>query len=59
VRPGRRYEGMLSTLVKAVVVAAVAALVIESIPDIKRYLEMRDMLGTSSPSGARFATPRY
>jgi glutaredoxin-related protein len=35
---------MLSTLVKLVVVAAVVALVIESLPDIKRYLEMRDML---------------
>ena len=35
---------MLSTLVKVAVVAAVVALVIESIPDIKRYLEMRDML---------------
>jgi hypothetical protein len=35
---------MLSTLVKLVVVAAVVALVIESLPDIKRYREMRDML---------------
>jgi len=35
---------MLSKLVKLVVVGAVVALVIESLPDIKRYLEMRDML---------------
>jgi hypothetical protein len=35
---------MLSTLVKLVVVAAVVALIIESLPDIKRYREMRDML---------------
>jgi hypothetical protein len=35
---------MVSRLVKAAVVAAVLALVIESLPDIKRYLEMRDML---------------
>jgi hypothetical protein len=35
---------MLSTLVKVAIVAAVAALVIQSLPDIKRYLEMRDML---------------
>jgi hypothetical protein len=50
---------MLSRLVKAVVVAAVAALVIESIPDIKRYLEIRDMLGTSPPGGAGFGPPRH
>jgi hypothetical protein len=35
---------MVSRLVKAAVVAAVLALVIESLPDIKRYLEIRDML---------------
>ena len=29
----------------AAAVAAVLALVIESLPDIKRYLEIRDMLG--------------
>ena len=34
---------MLSTLVKVAVVAAVVALIIESLPDIKRYLEIRDM----------------
>ena len=36
---------MLSRLVKAALIAAVLALVIESLPDIKRYLEIRDMLG--------------
>jgi hypothetical protein len=34
---------MVSRLVKAVVIAAVIAVVIESIPDIKRYLEIREM----------------
>jgi len=35
---------MLSTLVKVAVVAVVVAVIIESLPDIKRYLEIRDML---------------
>jgi hypothetical protein len=34
---------MVSRLVKAVVIAAVIAVVIDSIPDIKRYLEIREM----------------
>jgi hypothetical protein len=34
---------MLSMLIKAVVITAVLALVIETLPDIKRYLEIRDM----------------
>jgi hypothetical protein len=34
---------MIGKLVKAVVIAAVIAVVIESIPDIKRYLELRAM----------------
>ena len=34
---------MLGRLVKATVLAAVLALVIDSIPDIKRYLELREM----------------
>jgi hypothetical protein len=34
---------MISRLVKAVVVAAVIAVVIDSLPDIKRYLEIRAM----------------
>ena len=36
---------MLSRLVKAAVIAVVLAMVIDSLPDIKRYLEIRDMLG--------------
>jgi hydrogenase maturation protease len=34
---------MLSRLIKAVVIAAVLALVVDSLPDIKRYLEIREM----------------
>ena len=34
---------MVSSLVKAAVVAAVVALVVHSLPEIKRYLEIRDM----------------
>jgi hypothetical protein len=36
---------MLSRLVKAAIIAGILALVIDSLPDIKRYLEIRDMLG--------------
>ena len=35
---------MLSTLVKLAIVAVVVAVIIETLPDIKRYREMRDML---------------
>jgi hypothetical protein len=34
---------MLTRLIKAVVVAALLAMVIDSLPDIKRYLEIREM----------------
>ena len=34
---------MLSTLVKVAVVAAVVTLIVHSIPEIKRYLKIRDM----------------
>lgn len=34
---------MLMRLVKAVVLAMIVAAVIESLPDIKRYLEIREM----------------
>jgi hypothetical protein len=34
---------MIGRLVKAVVVAAVLAAVVQSLPDIKRYLELRQM----------------
>ena len=40
---------MVSRLVQAAVVAVVLALVIESLPDIKRYLEIRDMLVMRAP----------
>ena len=40
---------MLSRLVKAAVIAAVLALVIESLPDLRRYLELREMLGPGTP----------
>ena len=39
---------MLSRLVKAAVIAGILALVIDSMPDIKRYLEIRDMLGPTA-----------
>jgi len=34
---------MISRLIKAVVVATVLAVIIQSLPDIKRYLELREM----------------
>jgi hypothetical protein len=34
---------MLSRLIKAAVIAALLALVVDSLPDIKRYLEIREM----------------
>jgi hypothetical protein len=34
---------MLSRLIKAAIIAAVLAMVIDSLPDIKRYLELRAM----------------
>ena len=39
---------MLGRLIKAVVIAAVLAMVIDSLPDFKRYLELRDMLLTGA-----------
>jgi hypothetical protein len=35
--------GVLATLIKIVIVVAVAALVVDSLPDIKRYLKIREM----------------
>jgi hypothetical protein len=37
---------MLSRLVTVAVIAVVLVIVIDSLPDIKRYLKIRDMLGT-------------
>jgi hypothetical protein len=34
---------MISNLIKAVVIAAVLALIVQSLPDLKRYLELRRM----------------
>ena len=34
---------MISRLIKAAVIAAVLALIVQSLPDIKRYLELREM----------------
>ena len=37
---------MLSRLVTVAIIAVVLVIVIASLPDIKRYFEIRDMLGT-------------
>jgi hypothetical protein len=34
---------MISKIIKAVIVAAVLAVIIQSLPDMKRYLELREM----------------
>jgi hypothetical protein len=34
---------MIGKLFKAVLIAAVLALIVQSLPDIKRYLELREM----------------
>lgn len=34
---------MITRLVKAVLLAALIAVIVQSIPDIKRYLELREM----------------
>jgi hypothetical protein len=34
---------MISKLIKAAVVAAVITVIVQSVPDVKRYLELRDM----------------
>jgi hypothetical protein len=34
---------MLTRLIKAAVIAALLAMVVDSLPDIKRYLEIREM----------------
>ena len=40
---------MLSRLVKAAVIAGILALIIDSLPEIRRYLEIREMLGPRAP----------
>jgi hypothetical protein len=34
---------MITKLVKAALLAAILVLIVQSVPDIKRYLELRDM----------------
>jgi glutaredoxin-related protein len=34
---------VIGKIVKAAIVAALLALIIQSLPDLKRYLELRDM----------------
>jgi hypothetical protein len=34
---------MITRMIKAALIAAVLAVVIQSLPDIKRYLELREM----------------
>ena len=34
---------MIGNLIKAAVIAAVLTLIVQSLPDIKRYLEIREM----------------
>ena len=34
---------MIGKLIKAALIAAVLMLIVQSLPDIKRYLEIRDM----------------
>jgi hypothetical protein len=34
---------MIGNLIKAALIAAVLALIVQSLPDIKRYLEIREM----------------
>ncbi len=46
---GKEVLGMLSRLVAAALIAAVLVMVIESLPDIKRYLEIREMLTPRVP----------
>lgn len=34
---------MISKLIKAVLIAGVLALLVQSLPDVKRYLDLREM----------------
>jgi hypothetical protein len=42
-RIGHRRNAMIGRLIKAAIIAIVLAAIIQSIPDIKRYLEIRKM----------------
>ena len=39
----RKVPTVVTRLIKAAIVAAILAAIIESLPDIKRYLEIREM----------------
>ena len=39
----KKVRTMVSTLIKAGIVAAIVAVVIYSLPDIKRYMQIREM----------------
>ena len=41
--PRHRRKAMIGKLIKAALIAAVLAARVQSLPDIKRYLELRDM----------------
>jgi hypothetical protein len=43
IRTSHRRKAMIGKLIKAAVIAVVLTAIIQSIPDIKRYLELRDM----------------
>jgi hypothetical protein len=43
---------MITKLIKAALLAVLLAAIIQSLPDIKRYLEIRDMqLASATPTG--------
>jgi hypothetical protein len=41
--PVTEGEAMIGKLIKAALIAVVLAAIVQSLPDIKRYLELRDM----------------
>ena len=41
--PGHRRKEMIGRLIKAALIAVVLAAIVQSLPDIKRYLELREM----------------
>ncbi len=43
VTPSRGGTNMISKLIKAALVAALLAVVVQSLPDVQRYLELREM----------------
>ena len=43
IRTGHRRREMIGKLIKAALIAVVLAAIVQSLPDIKRYLEIREM----------------